>query len=52
MEIIIGLLFLALLFSSVCFVYVVYLLRRTQEHLRSMMKICDDAVESIRAGKG
>ena len=52
MEIIALLTFVLLAFSSVCFIYALYQLRRAQEHLRNAMKICEDAIQSLRAGKG
>jgi uncharacterized protein (DUF486 family) len=52
MEIVAVLTFILLIFSSVCFVYAWYQLRRAQEHIREAIKICEDAVQSLRAGKG
>jgi len=52
MEIIALITFVLLAFSSICFVYALYQLRRAQEHIRDAIKICEDAVASLRAGKG
>ncbi len=50
MEIIALITFVLLILSSVCFVYAWYQLRRAQEHIREAIKICEDAVRSLRAG--
>jgi len=50
MEIIAAITFVLLAFSSVCFVYALYQLRRAQQHIRDMIKICEDAVQSLRNG--
>ena len=50
MEIVAVVTFFLLLFSSVCFVYAWYQLRRAQEHIREAIKVCEDAVKSLRAG--
>ena len=50
MEIIALLTFILLAFSSVCFVYALYQLRRAQQHIRDAIKICEDAVQSLRNG--
>ena len=50
MEIIALITFVLLTFSSICFVYALYQLRRAQEHIREAIKICEDAVKSLRNG--
>ena len=54
MEIAALITFMLLIFSSVCFVYAWYQLRRelrrAQEHIRDAIKICEDAVRSLRSG--
>jgi hypothetical protein len=50
MEIIALITFVLLLFSSVCFVYACYQLRRAKEHIREAIKVCEDAVKSLRSG--
>ena len=50
MEIIALIIFVLLLFSSVCFVYAWYQLRQAQEHIREAIKVCEDAVKSLRNG--
>lgn len=50
MEILIALTFIMLLVTSVCFVYAWYQLRRAQEHIREAIKVCEDAVKSLRSG--
>ena len=52
MEILALLTFVLLIFSSVCFIYIWYQLRRAQEHIRDAIKICEDAVQSLRSGGG
>lgn len=52
MEIVALITFVLLILSSVCFIYAWYQLRRAQEHIREAIKICEDAVQSLRAGKG
>ncbi len=50
MEILALITFVLLLLTSVCFVYAWYQLRRAQEHVREAIKICEDAVKSLRSG--
>ena len=50
MEIVALITFVLLILSSVCFVYAWSQLRRAQEHIREAIKICEDAVKSLRAG--
>ena len=45
-----SIIFVLLLFSSVCFVYAWYQLRQAQEHIREAIKVCEDAVKSLRNG--
>lgn len=52
MEVIALITFGLLIFSSVCFVYAWYQLRRAQQHIRDAIKICEDAVQSLRSGGG
>jgi len=52
MEIVALITFVLLLFTSVCFVYAWYQLRRAQQHVRDAIKICEDAVKSLRSGGG
>lgn len=52
MEIIALITFVLLAFSSICFVYALYQLRRAQQHIREAIKICEDAVQSLRSGGG
>lgn len=52
MEIIALITFILLAFSTICFTYVLYQLRQMQKHLREAIKICEDAVTSLRAGRG
>ena len=50
MEIIALITFILLAFSSVCFVYALYQIRRAQQHIRAAIKVCEDAVQSLRNG--
>jgi len=50
MEIVALITFVLLMFSSICFVYALYQLRRAQEHIREAIKVCEDAVKSLRNG--
>jgi hypothetical protein len=50
MEVVAYITFGLLLFSSVCFVYAWYQLRRAQEHIREAIRVCEDAVKSLRSG--
>lgn len=52
MEIIALITFVLLAFSSICFTYALYQLRQAQRHIQEAIKICEDAVTSLRAGKG
>ena len=52
MEVIALITFILLAFSSVCFTYAIYQLRQAQKHIREAIRICEDAVTSLRAGKG
>ena len=50
MEFVALMAFVLLRFSSVCFVYAWYQLRQAQEHIREAIKVCEDAVKSLRNG--
>ena len=52
MDIIVAILFFFLLALSVSLAYVQYQIRRMRESLSSASKICEDAVKSLRSGKG
>ena len=52
MEIIIVFLYIIMGLTSVSLLYLSYQLGQARKHLESAMKICQDAVESLRAGKG
>ena len=50
MEVIALITFILLALSGVCFTYAIYQLRRAQEHIREAIKVCEDAVKSLRSG--
>lgn len=52
MDILALITFVLLIISSVCFAYSYYLLKQAQKHIREAIKICEDAVTSLRAGRG
>lgn len=50
MEMIALFLFCILLLTSVSLFYVSYQLRKARGHLEDAMKVCEDAVKSLRSG--
>lgn len=52
MDMIAIVLFVLFMLMSVCFLYAQYQIRRMREALRDAAKVCEDAVNSLRSGKG
>ena len=50
MDVIALILFLVLIITSVCLFYVSHQLRKAREHLEHAIKVCEDAVKSLRSG--